>query len=191
MKTLLLLLLLTGSAWAQSTTHLWFPSSGVHPGFYGSSSFNTTDVLDCFAWTPTEGLVNATTIGFFLTGGAGGSTACSVSLYNFDGSSRLATTGALNCGASGPKSVTGLTPFTIVEGTKYQVCNCVALSGGTYAGAAAGVSNGIELLQNSLSVPLASSAANTCTAAVAPATTGALTPIVADAPHVLFATASP
>jgi hypothetical protein len=190
-RTLLLWLALTASAWAQSTTHLWSPSSGVHPDFYGSSSFNTANVLNCFAWTPTEGLTNATTMSFFLTGGAGGSTACSFAIYNADGSTRLGTTGSVNCGAGGAKVVTGITPFTLVQGTKYQVCNCVAVSGGTYAAAAAGPSTGIELLQNALSVKLANSAANACTSGVAPATTGALSAVVSDAPIVLFATASP
>jgi hypothetical protein len=191
-RLLLLFLLWTVPAWGQSTTHLWSPSSGVHPDFYGSSNFNTADVMNCFAWTPTEGLTNGTTMAFFMTGGAGGSNACSFTLYSADGTTQMATTGAINCGASGAKSVTGLTPFTIVQGTKYQVCNCVAVSGGTYAGADPGPSSGIELLQNALSgAPLATTAANGCTVAVPPATTGALSAVVADAPIVLFATASP
>ncbi len=140
---------------------------------------------------PEQGIDNATAIAFQVTGGLGGGSFCSVTIYTDDGTSTVATTGALSCATSGPKAATGLSAFTLTEGTKYQVCICASATGGSYL---TGLPAGTVLadLENVFAgVPLGSIAANTCTAGAAPASTGALSQGGVNPPIVLIETSTP
>lgn len=187
-KFLLAFLLWVATAHAQSTTRMYLPT---YPDTGTNTSFGGGNVLVCFGETPTQGITNATQIGFFLTGGLGGGGLCSITLYNADGTTQLGTTGAVNCAASGGKTVGSITPFSVTKGTKIQLCTCASVGGGTYLGADPGASSGVQLLQNLSSVPTATTAANACTAGVPPATTGVLTLTTANAIFAVLATNAP
>ncbi len=185
----LALVLIASSADAQSasTTRLWFPGP---PTGGGIAALPGANVLRCAAWVPPEGITNATSITWYLTGGLGGGGLCSVTIYNADGSAQIRTSGAQNCSTTGVVSAAGLSAFSLTAGTKVQLCICGNAAGGSYVGAQPGDSTSIEVLQNVVS-PQMTSAANPCIAGVAPVSTGARSGTTGGFPIGLLATDTP
>jgi hypothetical protein len=170
---LLLLLLVAVPVRAQSTTEGWIPSrpdTAAPQGWLGTN-------LVCFAWPANFTMTGATQIAFFITTGMGAAQTCSWSIYTAEsvGGNLLATTGALDCSTSGVKLGTGITPFAINKGTKYQVCTCATATGGAaYMAQSNGFGGSTFDFQAALSNPIAYGANNACTGSTPPATTGGL-----------------
>jgi hypothetical protein len=175
MRLLLLLVLLAAPARAQvSTTENWIPS---RPDGASTQTWLGTTLV-CFAWPANFTGTGYTQIAFFITTGLGATNTCSWSIYTAEsaGGNLVATTGALDCSASGVKIGTGITPFAINKGVKYQICTCAsALGGGSaYLSQSSGAGGAIFAFQSALTNPIAYGANNGCTGSTPPATTGGL-----------------
>lgn len=164
-------------------TILWVPTwpldtgEAVRPG-------TGDNVMHCNAWVPDIGIQDVTAIVFNAANGpwSGG-----VAIYNADGSSRIATTGGVNMNGGSTVFLTPSSAFTILPGTKYQVCSCFT-STPLYTVLEPGPTGDSALIQNPAfpSVNLSTTAANLCTAGSPPLTTGALTAESARSPILLL-----
>lgn len=188
-KLALLLLLLAGTARAQSTTHIWAP---VRPDNGVAQPWVSTIGLHCFAWVAEDDFTGGDTVLWFVETGVTGGGLCSVTVYSGDGNTQIVTTGPTDCSTPGGKTATSLPAFAFSKGTKYQLCTCQGGSGGAYMAQFSGPTNVLRDLQNSLSVPIATFGNNDCTNATAPATTGGIfSAITAMSPIVEFLTSTP
>ncbi len=125
-------------------------------------------MLYCDEWVPALGITNADTIVFVVLGGSGSG---GVAIYTGDGSTRLFSTGGITF--SGDVKTVTSSAFTLDPGTQYQVCRCAATGIGWMA-SRAGVNGVIAQMENALSVPGTTSAANPCLGGSPPITTGVL-----------------
>ena len=184
MRPLALLLLLCSLAHAEgtSTTVVWLP---IRPLQGAASSWAGPDVIRCVGIVPELGITNATRMGWYVTGGLGAGGKCAFAIYNADGSSLIRTSGNVSCASTAPVEVTGLSPFSLVAGTKYQVCTCSNTSGGNYL-AASSVTSELTNLQNALSVPIGSMTSSTCTDAAMPGSINPLGAAAVNAPVLLI-----
>lgn len=186
MKTLLFLIVLSGLAYAgPSTTFLWSPApplSGTNQGFISNGAG-----VSCASFIPAE-TITATSLTFYITVAGDSGDLCTLGIYSANGASLLASTGPQACDSLGVKQVTGLTPFTLTAGVKYQKCGCV-----TKANAQALAIRALyrDRLRNTLSVPLVFNAANSCTAGSMPATLGSFSGADGFEPFVLIGTGTP
>ena len=180
----LLLVAFAGRVGAEgtSTTVVWLP---IRPLQGAASSWAGANAIRCVAVVAELGITNATRMGWYVTGGLGGGGKCSFAIYNADASSLIQTSGNVDCSTTGKVEATGLSAFSIVAGTKYQVCTCANSSGGNYL-AASSVSSEITSLENALSVPIGSMTTSTCTDGAMPSSLNALTAAAANVPILLL-----
>lgn len=185
MKRLVLLVLFSAglaAAEGTSTTVVWLPIRALQGS---ASSWPGTNAIRCVGIVAELGITNATRMGWYITGGLGGGGKCAFGIYNADGSSIIATSSNVDCSATGKIEVTGISPFTLVAGTKYQVCTCANTNGGNYL-AASSVTSELTNLENALSVPIGSATTSTCLDAVMPSSLNALTVAAVNAPILLI-----
>lgn len=139
---------------------------------------STANRMYCHDFIPRSTVSAATKMAWSI-GGVAASTACSVTLYNADGTTIIRTSGAKDCSTQDTIiSATGLSAFTVTRGTTYRECWCNNGTSGQYRSALSGWTSftGLEFdLHNSANATRQGIAANACTAGAAPSTTGTVT----------------
>ena len=187
---LLLLLLARVAAAGNSTTFIWLHDRPMNASTGNTNMVGHANIL-CASFVPAIGITNATTMAWDITSAAGvpGGAKCSFSIYKDDGSLQIATSGGIACDTAGVKVATGITPFTLAAGQKYQLCGCASTG-------ADPMMLGYRTLTmfNQLSNPLHLQGTNGCngTTGAAPATIGTIsgqTPLTM--PIVLVGTNAP
>lgn len=184
------LLILTGHAFGASTTFRYVPA--LWSQIAAASLPTTANHLVCYDWTESEGITNATKIGWSMDSGA--STACSVTIYDAGGANIVRTSGTKNCSsASAPISATGLTAFSLTAGNQYRLCWCNnGTTGGLRSVSGWTSTTGLEVDLHNVFTTHIGRAANDCTAGAAPSSTGSLTAdIFLRPPLVLLGTDTP
>lgn len=113
--------LLTGAALTPSTTAgLWFPN---YPGkllVTVASLVLTTNEVDCYRWMAPNS-ITATRFTYQPTISAGAASHVGFAIYNSTGTTRIATTGALDGTLTGAQTATS-SSFTLNAGTDYLMC---------------------------------------------------------------------
>jgi hypothetical protein len=154
-----------------SGTFIWAPTIPLTTA--AEAGFGSTNEMKCDAWVPDTGIANATQITFgYLNTNPG--VHCGVAIYNFDGSTRIFSTGGVDCSVASPVTVTG-SAFALSAGTKYLLCRCsdtTTLPTFVVTGAAGNTGTALSQLANVLGPAGAFIATNPCVAASPPATTG-------------------
>jgi hypothetical protein len=171
----LLLLGLALPARAQVTTsHLILPSYGGTNGLVFYAAANT---LYCYRLPARLGITNATKIAGAVVSS---SSSCTTSwaIYPDDDAGTALAILTASCTTAGIKTATGLTPFSLVQGTIYRFCGCMTKTDARYLGIAehgtAGMTKGDILSPGSVR---AGTATNACSTGVAPTTTGTISTV--------------
>jgi hypothetical protein len=154
-----------------SETFIWAPDIPFQA--VSEAGFGSIDEMKCDAWVPDTGITNATQVTFGWLNSTSG-VQCGVAIYSADGSSRLFSTGGLDCSTGSPRSVTG-SAFSLVAGTKYLLCRCsntTNLPTFIVTSGAGGSGTALSQIANTLAPAGAFTAANSCTAGSPPSTTG-------------------
>lgn len=160
-RLLALLLVLTTPAFSAPITTYTYAFG--RPMLGTDSTFVANGNPACNSWVPLLSIVNATSISWYMLASAPGFN-CSVTIYNDVGTTIITTTHSQPCGSSGPGllNVTGLAPFTLAAGTKYQVCVCGDLGLHILAVDDGAIGGGAQM-RNQLSVPLSFTTSTACT----------------------------
>ncbi len=187
MKTLLLLVtVLLAPAWAgPSTRFIWLPNRLLD----ATASAVPYGSMRCGGYVPAEGITGATQIAWYTTGAATGAF-CGIAIYDAPGTTRIATTGGVNCDGTGAKIATGISSFDLVEGVKYNICTC----GNTAANGVGFLSwtSATDDIARSYSGKVWRFAANNCDSSGNPPTmTGSLTDSSLAPPAILIGTNTP
>ena len=179
MRALIVVLLFAVTAYATAPKLLLPTLGGTIAEVYPSGS-GTANVLVCATVPAEHGLANVSKIAFYNPGTQSLSDTCAAAVYpDSDGGTKLGGVSA-PC-AAGVISATGLTPFSITEGTLYRICVCSTAGNTTTKYLAVrddyGTAGNYHLpaLGNTFATHYGAGA-NTCTSGVLPSTTGALTP---------------
>lgn len=129
-----------------------------------------------FCWRPVASfaITNATKLGCPFATGTGGSTGGCAIYADADAGARQATCSG-STASSGVLVCTGLSAFSLVEGTRYRVCICNTSTSTQYE--APGFTGAGQLgdLLTKLEATSVGTAANSCTTGAPPTTTGAIT----------------
>lgn len=180
MRTLLLLLAFVMPVQAQVvTSHLILPSYG---GSYSAAwSTTTPNEMRCFRFSARLGITNATKMAAGIQVGNGTGGICGWAIYA-DGAAgaRLASM-SVGCATALIVLQTGMTPFSLVQGTTYRFCTCSSKAAGSYLSVYdqqgqknTSVSPAQSELLNASGTLRAASATNPCVVGVPPLTTGVL-----------------
>lgn len=124
MKLAIVLLLLARVASAgNSTTFIWLHDRPLDASIGNNEMVGQSNIV-CASFVPAIGITNATMMAWDITSAAITGARCSFAIYNDDGSILIADSGPQPCDAVGVKTATGITPFTLAAGQKYQLCGC-------------------------------------------------------------------